>query len=152
MNPISIHRGFSPSRLSGLVGLILLMTSLPGVSAISEGPKLQNAVEEQQRRELLFDQAILSGQEKLRVGQQRYEQSQAVHAKMLLGMTAQLQARQQAIGLPSETTARSSAIDPSQWWKPVATVLLVVVVFICSRFLYISRKREQAAADREKLF
>lgn len=142
----------SSNRLSCAILLLALVFSLRVEAAISEGPKPQNAVEEQQRRKLLFDQAILSNQEKLRVGQERGEQRQAYRAKMLEVMTAQLQARQQTVNIQPTTATPSLVIEPGQWLKPILTALLLLVVFICARYLHQSRKREQAAADREKLF
>jgi hypothetical protein len=150
MNPFARRHFFN--RLGTAALLLTLLLSLRGFAAISEGPKPQNAVEDQQRRKLLFDQAILSDQEKLRVGQARYEQRQANRAAMLQAITAQSQARQAVIGLQAASTERLPVLQPRQWVKPGLTLLLLLVVFLCVRYLYQSRKREQAAAEREKLF
>ena len=145
--------GFGFARPGGWLLLLALLLPLRGLAAISQGPEPQNAVEAQQRQKLLFDQAILSNQEKLRVGRERYEQRLAERASLMQAMTAQLQARQQIVTIQPAAAAQPLAIfDPSQWLKPALTVSLLLVVFICFRYLHLSRKREQAAAEREKLF
>lgn len=140
------------NRLGCAMLLLVLVFSGRVEAAISEGPKPQNEVEAQQRQKLLFDQAILSGQEKMRVAQERYDARQANRVKMLAVMAAQLQARQQTVTIQPATATPSLVIAPEQWLKPVLTALLLLVVFICARYLHTSRKREQAAAEREKLF
>lgn len=152
MKRILPQRIFGFSQLAAVVLLIALLPSLSSLAAISEGPKPKNAVEEQQRQKLLFDQAILSNQEKLRVGQERYDARQVHRAKVLQTMTAQLEARQQAIAIQPVATAPVLIFEPSHWLKPLLTLLLLLVIFICARYLHLSRKREQAAAEREKLF
>ncbi len=147
-----LPRIFTFSRIGVSVLAMALFVSVHAMAAISQGPTPENAVEEQQRRKLLFDQAILSGQEKLRVGQERYDARQAYRAKLLDTMNAQVQARQQVISIQPASTAPIVLFEPSHWLKPMLTGLLLLVIFICVRYLHLSRKREQAAAEREKLF
>jgi hypothetical protein len=152
MKSVRAQRPPGAHRLGRAFAVLLLLLCLRGMAAISEGPKPENPVAAQQREKLLFDQAILSNQEKLRVGQERYEQRQAERARVVQAMTAQLQSRQQVVALQPASAAPILALEPGQWLRPLLTFFLVMVVLVSARFLYLSRKREQAAADREKLF
>ena len=119
----------------------LLCLAFHARASISVGPKPQNAAEAEQRRKLLFDQAILSNQEKIRVGQERYAQQQAYRAGVARDMAAQLEARKQIVTIQAATAVPPSlAAQAAGWFKPTLMVTLLAVVFFCGRYLYRQRQ------------
>ena len=77
--------------------LIALAPPLRAGAAIAEGPKTTNTAAADEQRRLQFHDAEVSLQDKLRVGRERYEQKQIDRAKVIQGMSAQLEARQQTV-------------------------------------------------------
>ena len=143
---------FSRRRIGPAILLLTLAAWIRAGAAIAHGPEPKNAVEKQQQNKLAFDQAILSGQEKLRVGQERFERQEKARAQVVQGMMANLQARQKTVALQPASPAGDHSLHPKTWLKPALTAGLVVVVLVCFRFLHTSRKRELADSEGEKRF
>ena len=142
------HRSRS-RRIGRAILLLTLAASFAALAAISHGPESKNAFEEQQQRKLLFDQAILSNQEKMRVAQERFARQEKSRAQIVQAMTANLQARQRAVALQPASVAGGHPLEPAKWLKPALTAGLVALILVCLRFLHTSRKRELAETERE---
>ena len=107
--------------------------SLRAGAAISEGPVLTNAAAAEERRLSQFYRAEQSFQEKLKVGQERYNQKQAERAKIIAGMSSQLQARQQVVVIQpvpsSAATAAAASASGSGPWQALAALGTGLIVF-----------------------
>ena len=87
-------------RLLGIAALpVTLALSFHAHAAVSEGTKSTNAAVAEERRLLQFHEAEQSYQEKLKVGRERYDQKQVDRAKVISAMSAELEARQRAVGI-----------------------------------------------------
>ena len=146
MSNAYFHRNFKLGRF-WVVGLLLMLaTPTAVVAAISEGPIPKNAYEEQKRHDLLVYEAKLSFEEKLRVGQERYKQSQTNRAKIIAGMAAELQARQQVVVVQPSAAPSVMAGPPIKGLKPLLAVVILAIGFFCfGYFLYVNREREPVA-------
>ena len=135
-----------PLRIGWLFLLIGLAAPFAGRGAISQGPVTTNEVELQQRQKMLFDQAVLSGQDQLRVGRERYARHQLERSKMIQSLAAQLDARKQLVELQPNSAPAEVAVEeqPTRWLRPTLAMLLLGVIFFCLAFL--KRQRDQAAA------
>ncbi len=80
--------------------IFLLVSPTFAVAGISLGPNTNaDPAAEEQRRIAQFYEAQKSNQEKLKVGQQRFEQKKVNRAKLLAAMTAELAVRQETVTL-----------------------------------------------------
>ena len=145
-NPIRVSGILSVWR-AAVAGLIVgLLLTRSASAAISDGPVLTNAYALRQHQKLLFDQAVASNQDRLRVGQERYDRKQMDRAKMLQAMTAQLQARRQTVSLQPTMPAGGLAVMLAGWQKPVFATLLVAIIFSCLAFIF-----RQRVSDKDNL-
>ena len=143
------HRVLNRSGGRGFTLLLMVALAFRSGAAISEGPPPQNAVEEQQQRKLLFDQAILSNQEKLRVGRERYDRQQLERAKIIQGMAAELQARQQAVALqPAPPPLVGLRARLSGWSKPALEAALAAIALLSLGGLFRQRRAAAFRPDR----
>jgi len=87
-------------RLMGIAALpVTLALSIHAHAAVPEGPKSTNAAVAEELRLLQFHEADQSFQEKLKAGRERYDQKQVDRAKVIRAMSAELEARQRAVGI-----------------------------------------------------
>lgn len=142
-------------HLTWLAALLITLAMAMGArAAISEGPKPINAYEAQKRRNVLLFEANQSDQEKLRVGQERYQQMQTNRAKIIASMSLELQARQQTVVVqpaagPSAPSAKPK--EPGRWLKPLlAVVALAAGFFGFGYYLYVHRELEPGAPGAKR--
>jgi hypothetical protein len=112
--------------------LVILGLTLRAHAAISEGPKYTNAVVAEQQRILQFYQAEQSFQEKLKVGRERYNLKQVNRGKVIAAMSAELQARQQTVGVQPVVVPDAKTNEPvpgSGPWLAVALLAIGVIGF-----------------------
>ena len=77
--------------------LIMLGMAISAIAAVSLGPKVKDAANEEHRRSLQFLEAQRSLQKKLEVGQARDERRQGARAKAIQAMAAELTNRQKTV-------------------------------------------------------
>ena len=127
------------------IALLVALTLAVRVSAaVSEGPLLTNAAAAEARRQTQFYRAEQSYQEKLQVGQKRYEEKQAIRAQAIAAMAAELADRQQTLVIAPVETSSLSARESA----PVSRTWLVVAVLaavFAGLGYYWSRHRPQEA-------
>jgi hypothetical protein len=142
----SFHRTLSLGRI-WMVGLLLMLSmSTAVVAAVSQGPTPKNPYEEKKRRDMNFYEAKQSFEDKVRVGQERYNQSQTNRAKIIASMAAQFQARQQIVAVEPSTTAAVKPRPPIKGLKPLLAVLILAGGFFgFGYYLYVNREREPVA-------
>lgn len=85
------------SRIFVTAILLLLAVPMRTIAGVAVGSIPTNAAEAEQRRIILFNDAELSLQRKLEVGQERYKQRQVDRAKAIEAMSAELTARQKVV-------------------------------------------------------
>jgi hypothetical protein len=131
--------------------LITSAMSIPVIAAVSEGPNYTNAVVAEQRRIDQFYQAEQSFQEKLKVGRERYNQKQIDRAKTIAAMSAELQARQQTVGIQPVTMASPYVNTDKEvsWFRPSLVVGLLALGFIGFGY-YLKRQSAQGAVGQKR--
>ncbi len=139
---IKITRIIFGSSLRWVIFIGVFFGCVSGKASISEGPNPKNAVEERQRQKLLFDQAVESNQDKLRVGKERYDRKVAERAQMLQVMSAQLEARKAVVVLQPPPTTPKLADVVSGTQKPILTLILLTIMCLCIRHVYQQYRRE----------
>jgi hypothetical protein len=123
-------RFFRYSLMGIAATLITLAVSIPASAAISNGPNFTNSVAAEQQRIVQFYQAEQSYQEKLKVGKERYRQKQVNRAKIIAGMSSELQARQQAIVIEPVAAPENTPDGPAEWFQPsLAVTGLAIGIF-----------------------
>ena len=142
------HSIFNYHGTGIVIALLTLSISFRGGAAISQGPLPKTLAEEQQRSQLLFDQAVQSNQEKTQVAQQRYNQRMAARGAVSQGLAAQLQERQQMVALQPVTPTVGVRARLAPWSKPLLGLSLLVVALLCLN--YVRRKMAHENADYDK--
>ena len=133
---------FFTHRFFTVALLFALGVSFRSHASLSYGPATTNAVDAQLRQKMLFDQAVLSQQEKLRVARERYARQQADRAQVISVMNAQVAARQQVVTIPAQQdVVGSSVAGTGGWIQSAFLALLVVISAICAAYIFFSRKQ-----------
>jgi uncharacterized membrane protein YraQ (UPF0718 family) len=132
----------------GLACALLCGLAIPVTAAISHGPAAKTKSEAEQQQQSLFEQAILSHQEKLRVGQERHERQQSEREKILAGMNSEFQSRVQNVQIRPASAAPTATVQnvAARSFRPLLAVVLVSVVVGCFAFILRQRQRERATA------
>ena len=95
---------------------------------------------------MLFEQGVLSQDEKLRVGKERNDRLMAERASILRGMSSELKARQQTVQIQSATAAQTNVhATLSGLFQPVILLSLVSVAVIC--FVVVIRRLKRATQE-----
>ena len=95
---------------------------------------------------MLFEQGVLSQNEKLRVGKERNERLMAERTSILRGMSSELKARQQTVQIQSATAAQTNVhATLSGLSQPVILLSLVSVAVIC--FVVVIRRLKRATQE-----
>jgi hypothetical protein len=106
------HRFFRHSLIRTAAVLIAVTTPICASAAVSQGPVITNAVAAELHRDALFYAAEQSFQDKLRVGQERYNQKQIYRGKVIAAMAAELQARQLTVAIHQEADPENITDQP----------------------------------------
>jgi hypothetical protein len=132
--------------------MLALLPAIRAGAAISEGPVCTNAVAAKIRHDTQFYEAEQSYQEKLKVGRERYEQKQAVRAKVIAAMAGQLQARQQMVIIhPRSEPDRNTDETILHFGHSLALTAMVVGVIFFAIYLKRLNLNFSAARLRPKM-
>jgi hypothetical protein len=131
----------------GLASVLLCGLAAPATAAISHGPTPNSKTEAEQQKQSLYEQAVLSNQEKLRVGQERHERLMAERTKILAGMNSEYQSRLQAVQIRPPSAAPAATVQnvAASSFRPLLAVALVSVTVGCFAFILRQRQRERMA-------
>jgi len=111
--------------------LMTLAMAIPGLAAVSLGPKAKDAAKEEQLRNSQFREAQASLQEKLRVGEKRYEQRQAARANAIEAMAAELANRQRVVVIRSGAASPVPNQEASMMWAESLVLPAVLAALGC---------------------
>ncbi|MEJ0090054.1 MAG: hypothetical protein WDM80_09965 [Limisphaerales bacterium] len=135
--------------LSWIGAVILLLVSPTfAMAGISLGPNTNdNPAEAEQRRIAQFYEAQKSNQEKLKVGQQRFEQKKVNRAKLLAAMTAELAVRQETVTLQAAVVPNVEKTESSKWAGNLLGGGVVGLGFLGFRY-YLGRQEKKNVIGR----
>ena len=153
-----VLRSIARASLTGfsvIAMMLVLAFSAKGVSLPPMPADRNDTNAMEQYRIKAFYEAQKSQEEKLRVGQQRYDMMLSNRVKVQTAMAAELADREKQVVLQPEPTAESNAVnqESNTWVVTMVGAALIGLGFLGFRY-YLSRQelRDAASQKRSKSF